>query len=91
MIDTNAVKENLAEWLENPHWAAFYNEAPSDKLKEYIALDFYYSESGEDEVAEVLDAVEDELSLDDWKHLLKYSGNDPNRAKIMRRITELEQ
>jgi len=91
MVDANKVRENLEEWLENPHWAAYYNDAPSDKLKEYIALDFYYSETEEEEAAETMDAIEPELSIEDWKHLLKYSGNTPARAKIMKKIVELEK
>lgn len=91
MIDPNAVKETLAEWLENPHWASYYNGAPSDTLKEYIALDFYYSDTEDEEAAKSMDAMEDKLTLEDWKHLLKFSSPDPNRARIMRKIAELEQ
>ena len=80
----------LAEWLENPYWAGYYREAPSQVCKDYIALQFLYSDKGEDELAFELDLMEDFLSLDDWKHLLKYSAPGPERGKILKRIRKLE-
>ena len=90
MTDREEVREILEETMENPFWAAYYNDAPSDRCKEYIALEFYYSEYEDDETARALDQMENDLAIEDWKHLLKYSGNNPGRGKIAKRITELE-
>ena len=90
MVNAEAVREGLQEWLENPHWAKYYDSAPSDKCREYIALDFYYSDTEDDEVAEALDELEKDLTVEDWKHLLKYSDPGPERGKIIRKIAELE-
>ena len=45
MIDRDKVRANLAEWLENPSWAEYYGGAPSERCREFIALEFYYSET----------------------------------------------
>ena len=90
MVDENAVKECLQEWLENKFWEAYYNDAPSERCKKYIALDFYYSDTEDDDVAEVLDELEDSLELNDWKYLLKHSQPGPERGKLLRKVAELE-
>ncbi len=46
MINREEIQENLEEWLENPSWAAYYRDAPSERCREFIALEFYYSETG---------------------------------------------
>ena len=79
--------ENLSEWLENPYWADYYYNAPSDFCKEYIAMDFYYSDTEDESVAADLDRMEDRLTLADWKYLLQFSTG-PERAKIQKRIEE---
>ena len=91
MIDTKEVKSILDDTLENPYWAGYYNGAPSDKCKEYIALQFYYSEYEDDDAAEAMDAMEADLTLDDWKHLLKYAGNTPEHGRILKKIEALEK
>lgn len=91
MVDAEAVRESLQEWLENPYWRQRYETAPTDKCKEYIALDYYYSDTEDDEVAEALDAMESELTLEDWKHLLRFTDPGPERGKILQMIQKLEQ
>ena len=89
MTDQPALTEaELAEWLNNPYWAGYYREAPSQLCKDYIALQFLYSDTGEDETARELDRMEECLGLDDWKHLLKYSASGPERGKILGKIGE---
>ena len=83
------VAENLKEWLENPHWRKYYEGAPSEKCKEQIALEFYCSEYETDETAAELDRTEKELSLEDWRYLLKGCGNNPRRKIIHDRIVAL--
>ena len=89
MVNAEEVKKCLDEWLENPYWAKMYNEAPSEMCKRYIALDFYYSDTENEAIAEMLDALETELSKEDWEHLLKFSEG-PERGKIMEKLSELE-
>lgn len=83
------VEKNLEEWLENPRWRKYWEEAPSEKCREQIALEFHYSEYELDETAAMLDRIEEELSLEDWRYLLKECGNNPRRKIIQSRIAAL--
>ena len=91
MVDENKVQESVAEFLENPYWAKYYNEAPSDVCKRYIALEFYFSDSEDEEAADEMDSLENELNLADWQHLLKYCGNNPRRVVIAEKIKALSE
>lgn len=82
-------RDNLPGWLANPYWAKYYNEAPSLICKDYIALQFLYSDTGDDNVAHEMDLLEPLLRLNDWKHLLSFSSCKPERGKIMQKIKEL--
>ena len=86
---TERVAENLREWLENPHWRAYYEGAPSEKCRERIALEFLLSEEETEETAAELDRTEAGLSLEDWRYLYRFSGNNPERKKIHDRIAAL--
>ena len=89
MLDTKAVLDCLAEWLENPYWGEYYNNAPSDLCKEYIETYFYASDTEDDDAFAKMDEIEPKLSLEDWKYLLKYSTG-PEKGKITKKIAELE-
>lgn len=89
MIDQNEVKEILEDTLENPYWAEYYNNAPSEACKKFIAMEFYYSEFEDDDIAEELDRLEKDLSLEDWKHLFKYVDNNPRKPYIAGMIKKL--
>ena len=90
-MDTQAVRENLEEWLKNPSWAEYYNGAPSDRCREFIALEFYYSEYEEEETAEEMDRIEGELGIDDLRHLMAWCGNNPRKGTLARKIREMEK
>ncbi|MBP5461984.1 MAG: hypothetical protein J6Y20_07655 [Lachnospiraceae bacterium] len=81
MVNADEVREGLNEWLENPYWADYYNNAPSEKCREYIALDFHYSDTEDEEVAEAMDKVGETLSLEDWKYVYEHTEG-PERARI---------
>lgn len=89
MIDPDEVQEILEDTLENPYWAKYYNDAPTEKCKEFIALEFYYSEFEDDDIAEAMDELEKELTLEDWKHLYEYCGHNPRKPYIAGKIKEL--
>lgn len=91
MIDMDEVKSILDDTLENPYWAEYYNGAPSDKCKEYIALEFYYSEYEDDETADAMDEIEKQLSADDLRWLMKFCGNNPRKGILAQKITALEK
>ncbi len=81
---------DISEWLENPAWREYYEDAPSDRCRKFIALEFRYSDTEDDETAKQMDAVEAELSVQDLRYLARYAGNNPRKADLMKRIAALE-
>ena len=80
--------EILNEWLENPSWREYYEQAPSEKCREVIGLEFVYSELETEEILEELDAAEKELVLEDWQYLYRHARG-PEKKRIHDRIVEL--
>ena len=90
MTDREDVQAILAEWLKNPYWAEYYNGAPSDRCREFIALEFSFSENEDDETGKAMDAIEETLDAGDLRHLLRYCGNNPRKGILARKIAEKE-
>ena len=90
MADTNEIKEVLQEWLENPGWRKYYEEAPTDECRAFIALEFYYSDTEDEEVSEKMDEIEATLGVEDLKHLARYAGDNPRKGALLRKIAEME-
>ena len=80
----------LKTFLKNEHWKEYYETAPSDECREYIKREFVgslYGNAGEESDRK---ALEPTLSADDWRHLMKYAGNNPFRPYCRKKIAELE-
>ena len=90
MTDTEKVRENLAEWLKNPSWAEYCGGAPSERCREFIALEFYYSEYEEEEAAEAMDGIEDGMDAEELRYLFSRCGNNPRKGVLARKIAERE-
>ena len=86
MPDQIEVQKNILDWLENPSWAEYYRSAPTDRCKQFIALEFYYSEYEEEETAEDMDAMEDEMNPDELRYLMAWAGNTPRRSQLAEKI-----
>ena len=87
--------EALRDACENPYWKEYYEEAPTDNCKTYIALGFLLSEAvindwriNEEEVCEKKKRLEGSFQYPDWKHLLKYSGHNPLRSYYRRMMEQ---
>ena len=91
MDTAKTINTVLQEWLENPAWKAYYEEAPSDRCREFIALEFYYSDTEDEETAQNMDKIEAGLGIEDLKHLAKYAGNNPRKAALIRKIETLQK
>ena len=91
MDTAKAINTVLQEWLENPAWKAYYEEAPSDRCREFIALEFYYSDTEDEETAQNMDKIEAGLGIEDLKHLAEYAGNNPRKAALIRKIETLQK
>ena len=85
----------VKRFTKNPYWKKYYEEAPSDACKQYIALQFQNSASVADgegtlNLKDEFKKCEDQFTLEDWKHMEKYAGNTPFRSKCRSKIKELE-
>lgn len=92
MVRQSAIDNALSVYLKNPYWKEVYDAAPSEESRRHCALDFYNSwyMGNKDGVAEQR-RIEKKLNLEDWKYLLKYSGNNPFRIRCMENIERLSK
>jgi hypothetical protein len=88
-MDMEAFRESVDSFLENPHWRTYHDEAPSEACRKYVELDFYYSDTEDEEAAETMDALEPSLTAADWEHLKRYAGNTPFRITCDEMIRKL--
>lgn len=85
------VDECLKEYLENEFWKKYYETAPGNLCKRYIAYEFYLSEGGDEAAESELQAMEKRLTLEDWEHLYRFCGNNPRKAVIQQHMDELQK
>lgn len=90
-MNEKKIKAAVEEFTKNPHWKAYYEQAPSEACKRHIALEFYYSESlGEvenyDEYKAEREKLQGEFTREDWAHLYKYAGNNPWKAHCKKQM-----
>jgi len=79
----------LELYMGNPYWREYYEKAPSENCRRRIETGFCYSAFRKPEnIREVLDALEEKLDLEDWKHLAKYAGNNPWGGKCRKKVRE---
>ena len=92
MVRQSAIDNALEVYLKNPYWKKVYDAAPSEESRRYCALNFYNSWyfGSTDGIAEQR-KIEKNLTLEDWKYLLKYSGNNPFRIKCKENIERLSK
>ena len=92
MVRQSAIDNALSIYLQNPYWKRVYDEAPSKESRRHCALDFYNSWyfGSKDGIAEQ-HRIEKNLTLEDWKYLMKYAGNSPFRLKCKENIERLSK
>ena len=91
MTDREDIQRNLEQWLQNPSWAEYHNSAPSDRCREFIALEFHYSETEDEEAGEIMDEIEGQMNAEELRHLMNYCGNNPRKGILARKIAEMEK
>ncbi len=84
------LRDNLDEWMGNPYWAEYYHDAPSDRCRQFITLEFWHSEHEDDASAQAMDTLEEKMDATELRHLLKYCGNNPRKKMLHDRIVALE-
>lgn len=77
-MDEAKIKVALDRFLQNKFWEGYYNNAPTERCKRYISLQFYWSFfiNASDFMEEKQQLI-DTMVLEDWKYLYKYAGNNP--------------
>lgn len=92
------IDKALTVFLKNDYWREYYETSPSEECKRYIEREFaesylFFIDECFEHVAEKdsRKALEHTLSINDWKHLLKYAGNNPFRGYCKNKIKELEK
>ena len=95
MISEEELNEALQQFMRNPYWRAYYEEAPSEAAKQRVKLCFFWSLTRDE--AKYLKAIEEAKKLEkqytiaDCKHELRYSGNNPGLLYWKKKIEELSQ
>ena len=92
------IKSAVETFRENEYWREYYDNAPSDDCRKYIAFKFCHSlhviNSGEygktEQVENEYKRLEEKLKLNDWRWLYRYSGNNPERIKFKQKIDEMK-
>ena len=85
MVNPRAVRDNLKEWLKNPTWREYYEGTKSELLREYIALDFYASETESEEAFAKMDRLLQDMSKTELQYLYENSTG-PEKAKFAKLI-----
>ena len=78
----------LEVFLANDNWKEYYEQAPSDACRKAIEGEFVRSLNrlyGAEYSREALEAA---LGPEDWQWLYKWSGNNPQKGYIARKIRE---
>ena len=92
MIDPKDYERAIQSFRQNPFWRGYYDDAPTERLKEWIGYQFCFS-SGvkpKDDVISNLKRLENELNYQEWEYLHKYAGNNPFKARCRRMMEELK-
>ena len=74
------IRAAVRNFCKNDFWNEYYQKAPSNICKRYIALEFYCSDKkGKvadcEEFDHACSVLEKHFSVSDWKHLHDYCGN----------------
>lgn len=97
MQNNEALEKAVSSFIENPYWKEYLESAPSEQCKEYIMLEFYYSDLAfeendyKEEASQAMEQLKSGFSVRDWEHLMKYAGNTPFKAECKEKIEKLNQ
>lgn len=85
-----AKKDAIKIYTHNPSWADEYNNAPSDNCRERLAISYVHSMISDGLVdKEIVEKVENRLSLEDWVYLCHNTPPNPWRGKCMKNIARI--
>lgn len=80
-------------FMRNPYWRKIYEEAPTERLKEYWRLTFEVDGSNfrNPRRRRQLDKVDAVLTVEELRYLLEVSGNGHERRILRKRIERMER
>lgn len=93
MYTDQMIQDALAAFLCNPFWKKVYDQAPSEKCKERLALMFCrstYAPPNAEKFYAYRDRLDETLNIEDWKYLQKYGGHNPFWLTCQRHIERLQ-
>lgn len=98
MIDVNDVRQAVELFLQNPYWREYYDGVPTECLKEWVGYQFLLSREAEslepgsqEEVVAAMKRLEEEFTVEEWEYIYKYTGNNPYKATVQRKIEALRE
>ena len=95
MISEEELTEALQEFSTNPYWRAYYEEAPSKAAKQRVKLVFFWSLTKDKakyhEAIEEAKKLEEQYTIADCRHELKFCGHNPGIPFWKRKIESLSQ
>lgn len=92
MTDRKSAIENAVElFMKNPYWKKEYDTAPSEACRRYIQLEFYQSLYEDSGIVQEMKSLENQLGIEDWEHILKYTAHNPFRTRCKQRIAVLKE
>lgn len=89
-LDESKVQKAVEEFRKNPYWREYYDNAPTENCKRYVALEFYIGEyldlqSPREEIMKLREI----MTLQDFVHLYKYVGHNPLKGLYRGKIVAL--
>lgn len=98
MIDWENAERAVDCFVCNPYWKSIYDNAPTGRMKEYYAMEFYYSwlsgrgaeyEPEKQAAADRIKELENAFGLEECRYAVKYCGHNPKRSFFHNRILAL--
>lgn len=92
----NLIKLSVEQFCNNPYWKEYYQGAPTNFCRQYIALKFYYSNHlGQihdyEQFRAELCELEEKFVKSDWQHLYRYCANNPLKVYYRNKISLLNK
>lgn len=90
-MDEKKIQAAVKKACENEYWQEYYDNAPSEACKRYIALEFYYSDNlgnvpNYDEFEAESNKAEQKFTKADWQHLYNHCANNPKKVYYKKKM-----
>ena len=91
MASAKRIEKIFQTFMANNYWKEYYDGAKSDRQREKIKLDLYYSDTCDESVMPEILKLEDEMTAEEWEHELGYTMPCPRIGYIKRKIKEARE